>query len=193
MFRHSDHKIEMTYKEFRNWAMAAAADWGYEVEVSGVGISSKPSYYEGKDGRQGKPIYASNTAVFRLTTGVPMRSPRSVRTVELPFARGVSEAMHPHRLAAKFIHPVTETPSPGAPLAPAQVEEAVITAFSHVSTSNLSLSELWGLPGVAAACAGSKRHLVSSLGGWGNCAPLDGASGAFEVVRAENGLEVRRK
>jgi len=183
----------MTFKEFRSWALAAAADWGYEVEVSGVGMSSKPSYYPAKEGRTPKPIYASQTAIFRLTTGVAMRSPRSVRTVDLPFARGVSEAVHPHRLAAKFVHPPTETASPGAPLPPPVVEETVAAAFASVTVPALSLTELWGMPGVAAACAGSKRHLVSCLGGWGNCPSLEGSSGAYEVVRVESGLEVRRK
>lgn len=193
VFRHSDHKVEMTAKEFRSWAQAAAADWGYEVEVSGVGMSSAPSYYPAMEGRSPRPIYASQTAVFRLTTGVPMRSPRSVRTVDLPFARGVSEAAHPHRLAAKFIHPATLKPAPSAPLSPAQVEQAVTEAFTHVSVPNVSLTELWGLPGIAAACAGSKRHLVSCLGGWGNCPPYEGASVQYEVVRVPNGLEVRQR
>ena len=29
VFRHSDHKVEMTSGEFREWAEASAADWGY--------------------------------------------------------------------------------------------------------------------------------------------------------------------
>ncbi|KAL7423523.1 hypothetical protein Q5752_001103 [Cryptotrichosporon argae] len=102
VFRHSDHKLEMTRDEFREWAQAAAADWGYSVELSGVGLSSSPSFYP-----DGEPVYASQTAVFRVVASEPLRSPRSVRTVALPFMRGSSIEQHPHRLAGEWNHQPT--------------------------------------------------------------------------------------
>ncbi|EKD02606.1 hypothetical protein A1Q2_03032 [Trichosporon asahii var. asahii CBS 8904] len=125
VFRHSDHKCEMTSQEFREWAIAAASDWGYDVQIGGVGTSNKPSYYP-----DGSPVYATQTAVFRLASGIPMRSPRSVRTVDLPFMRGVSEAHHPHRLAGKFQFPATAVKAPGAPLSPEEVNKTVQEAFN---------------------------------------------------------------
>lgn len=183
VFRHSDHKCEMTSQEFREWAIAAASDWGYDVQIGGVGTSNKPSYYP-----DGSPVYATQTAVFRLASGIPMRSPRSVRTVDLPFMRGVSEAHHPHRLAGKFQFPATAVKAPGAPLSPEEVNKTVQEAFKYVSVSRISLTELWALPNVAAVCGGSKRHLVSCLGGWGDCKPL--GSSRYQVTRASFGLEV---
>lgn len=180
----------MTCDEFRNWAESAAADWGYSVEIGGVGISNKPSYYPAKDGEQPKPIYATQTAVFRLTTGVPMRSPRSVRTVDLPFMLGASESAHPHRLAAKARHPPTITPVPGAPMSPEQVTEAVQCAFSNVSAGRLSLPELWGKDEIARMCCGSKRYLVACLGGWGDCPSVHSES-EFEVFEEGGGLWVQ--
>lgn len=191
VFRHSDHKCEMTAKEFEEWAIGAAADWGYSVEVSGVGVSNKPSYYPTKDGEAPKPIYASQTAIFRVDTGVALRSPRSVRTVELPFMRGSHESAHPHRLAAKNIHAATVQRK--APLPPAQVADVVKAAWAGISVPTISLAELWGLEGVATACSGSQRYLVGSLGGFGDCRALEGASTAFEVIRNENGLAVTRR
>lgn len=193
VFRHSDHKCEMTAAEFENWAIAAAGDWGYHVEIGGVGISNKPSYYPEKEGQSAKPVYATHTAIFRLDTGVALRSPRSMRTVELPFMRGANEAAHPHRLAAKYIHPVTAEKAPGAPLSPQQVSAVVKEAFSGISVPQISLAEAWGLPGIAAACGGSQRHLVACLGGWGDCPGIAGASTEFEVLRAQLGLAIRRR
>jgi hypothetical protein len=182
----------MTAKEFEEWAVGAAADWGYSVEVSGVGISNKPSYYPAQDGEPAKPIYASQTAIFRVDTGIALRSPRSVRTVELPFMRGSHESAHPHRLAAKNIHPTTSD-RPKAALPPSRVADVVKAAFSNISVPNISLAELWGLEGVAVACAGSQRHLVGSLGGFGDCPKIEGASSDFVVIRNENGLAVTRR
>lgn len=191
VFRHSDHKCEMTSDEFRQWAIGAAADWGYSVEIGGVGVSSKPSFYPATDERPERPIYATQTAVFRMTTGVPMRSPRSVRTVDLPFMLGASESAHPHRLAAKAKHQPTTGPR-GVPSAPGSVIEAVDAAFATVTTDELSLTELWGMANVAAACAGSKRYLVACLGGWGDVPPAL-ERGVYDLAPGKAGLVVSRR
>ncbi|GMK58459.1 hypothetical protein CspeluHIS016_0504910 [Cutaneotrichosporon spelunceum] len=191
VFRHSDHKCEMTADEFRHWAESAAADWGYTVEVGGVGISNKPSFYPAKRGEKPKPIYATQTAIFRLATGVPMRSPRSVRTVDLPFMLGASESTHPHRLAAKSRHLPSIFPAPGAPMSPEEVSEGVRMAFTSVSVDCLSLPELWGMGNIAPMCCGSKRYLVACLGGWGDCPSVHEGAG-FKVFEKDNGLWVER-
>lgn len=180
----------MTADEFRAWAEAAAADWGYSVEIAGVGISSNPSFYPARDGEQPRPIYATQTAIFRLATGVPMRSPRSVRTVDLPFMRAAGEATLPHRPAQRLVHQATALRTPAQ--SPATVAAAVEEAFAQVSTSILSLTELWGIGNVASICGGSKRHLVSALGGWGDCGKAVGAIEGWVVEEGKNGLVVRR-
>ena len=35
--RHPDHRFEWTRPEFRDWAQAVAANWGYSVELQGIG------------------------------------------------------------------------------------------------------------------------------------------------------------
>ncbi|WWD18873.1 hypothetical protein CI109_103328 [Kwoniella shandongensis] len=193
VFRHSDHKVEMTSAEFRAWAEAAAADWGYEVEISGVGISSNPSYYPDTDPvLPSRPIYATHTAIFRMSTGLPLRSPRSVRTIELPFMPGSREAAHPHKLAGRFTHPVS-APGNGSRAPPSDVRARVRESFTQWNVGEVSLDEVWSVLEIAAACAGSKRWLVGSLGGWGDCDPVNGENNREFEVRKEKGrgLSVR--
>ncbi|WWC63055.1 uncharacterized protein I303_105654 [Kwoniella dejecticola CBS 10117] len=185
VFRHSDHKLEMTSKEFRDWAEAEAANWGYDVEVSGVGISSQPSYYPSDDPNQpGQPIYATQTAIFRMATGLPLRSPRSVRTVELPFMPGSRESSHSHKLAGKFLHTVS-APGDGRKHPVQEVIQIVRDCFTRWNVGEVSLDEIWGVHEVSGRCGGSKRHLVGSLGGFGDCPSTSGSS-EFEI-RQEHG------
>ncbi|WWD02359.1 hypothetical protein V865_000398 [Kwoniella europaea PYCC6329] len=194
VFRHSDHKLEMTSAEFRGWAEAEAANWGYDVEISGVGVSSHPSYYPSDDPSQpGQPIYASQTAIFRLATGLPLRSPRSVRTVELPFMPNSGESSHSHKLAGRFIHPAN-APGDGKKASPNEVIETVRECYKSWKIDEVSLDELWGVHEVSGRCAGSKRYLVSVIGGFGDCTAIDGASEEFEVKKEKGrGLRVRWK
>ncbi|WWC90935.1 uncharacterized protein L201_005873 [Kwoniella dendrophila CBS 6074] len=194
VFRHSDHKLEMTSAEFRAWAEAEAANWGYDVEVSGVGVSSQPSYYPSDDPSQpGQPIFASQTAIFRLATGLPLRSPRSVRTVELPFMPGSGQSSHTHKLAGKFVHTIS-APGDGKKHPPHEVIQAVRECFERWNIDEVSLDELWGVHEVSGRCAGSKRHLVGSIGGYGDCPSLLGIDTEFEVTsQSAKGLSVKWK
>ncbi|KAJ3417521.1 Small RNA 2'-O-methyltransferase [Chytridiales sp. JEL 0842] len=42
VFRHYDHRFEWTRSEFHNWANAQAANFGYSVSFSGVGLLPNP-------------------------------------------------------------------------------------------------------------------------------------------------------
>ena len=193
----------MTSAEFRDWATSAAADWGYRVDISGVGISSSPSYYPSDHATPGAPIYASNVAIFRLGSGIPARSPRSVRSTELPWLSS-KERSHPHKLVGRFEHPVTMHAA-GAGKSIREVKETVREVMQRWQTEQVSLGELWGDKEVAEAAGGSKRYLVSALGGYGDQEAAkeeeerngDGPHGAaaekeFEVVDVpERGLYVR--
>lgn len=159
----------------------------YEVELGGVGISSKPSYYPADDPHvPNEPIYATQTAIFRLAS-VPMRSPRSVRSTPLPFMPGSNERVHPHKLAGRFIHP-RSAPGTGKRLPPGDVLERVREKMESWNVGDVSLNELWGDDEIAGACNGSKRYLVGLLGGWGNCPAISTGGGGSEfVVRKERG------
>ncbi|GAQ79576.1 double-stranded RNA binding protein-related methyltransferase [Klebsormidium nitens] len=53
--RNEDHRFEWTRAEFRTWAVALAAEYGYSVEYSGVG----------GDGAENGPGFCTQIAVFR--------------------------------------------------------------------------------------------------------------------------------
>lgn len=167
----------------------------YDVEVSGVGSSSIPSFYPSDDITQPpRPIYASQTAIFRIATGMPLRSPRSVRTMQLPFTPSSKESSHPHKLAGRFTLPAT-APGIGQRSSPEEVRIKVREFFTGSSVNEVSLEELWGVLDIAGACGGSKRWLVGSLGGYGDCPALDGKDGdelEFEVKKVKRvGLVVQ--
>ena len=188
----------MTSAEFREWATSAAADWGYRVEISGVGISSSPSYYPSDHVTPGAPIYASNVAIFRLGSGIPARSPRSVRSTELPWLS--KESNHPHKLVGRFEHPVTMS-SASKPAAAPELRQRVRDAMRQWQVGQVSMGELWGDKHVSGAAGGSKRALVAALGGYGDQPAAkdertNGAGGQdkgeFEVLDVpEHGLYVR--
>ena len=190
-------------------------DGRYEVELGGVGISSKPSYYPADDPHvPNQPIYATQTAIFRLISA-PMRSPRSVRSAPLPFMPGSSDSVHPHKLAGRFFHPITAPGFSEATYAstsssqrhmgqshlprpkrksPADVRERVREKFTDWNVGEVGLDEIWGVDAVAGACVGSKRYLVGVLGGWGDQPALVGSEGGeFEVGKQKGraGLRVR--
>ena len=180
-----------------------------------MGISSKPSYYPADDPYlPNQPIYATQTAVFRLISA-PMRSPRSVRSAPLPFMPGSSDAVHPHKLAGRFFHPITapgfseatysatssnqrhmgqpQIPRPKKK-SPAEVQNRVREKFTEWNVGEVGLEELWGVDAVAGACVGSKRYLVGVLGGWGDQPALvNSEGGEFEVRKQKGrpGLRVR--
>ncbi|KAI5452046.1 hypothetical protein NCC49_000989 [Naganishia albida] len=181
VFRHSDHKFEMNEQEFQAWC-DAAEDWGYTSTIGGVGISSHPSYHDDDPTR---PLYATQTAIFRLG-GQPMRSPRSVRTSELPFMPESGERLHPHRLAARHIH---EPRGAGEgfrngkrmqPKSDEEIREIVRDTLQRWRAPKVVMSALWADPKVAAACAGSKRTLCRALGGFGDCPGASGRAGDLE-------------
>lgn len=155
----------------------------YEVELGGVGISSKPSYYPADDPYvPNEPIYATQTAIFRLAS-VPARSPRSVRSTPLPFMPGSKESSHPHKVAGRFTHP-RSAPGQNRREAPGDVLQKVKDQFEAWQVPEVGLSELWGVDDVAGACNGSKRYLVGVLGGWGDCEAIPTlGQGDFEVKR----------
>lgn len=152
----------------------------YDVELGGVGISSKPSYYPPNDPHvPNQPIFATQTAIFRLAS-VPTRSPRSVRSVQLPFMPSSKESAHSHRLAGRYVHPNTISTSNKA--SSQDVQHHVRAAFEQWGVGEVSLSELWSVKNVAEACGGSQRYLVGSLGGWGDC-EAHFRNGIFTVTR----------
>lgn len=186
----------MTSSEFRDWATSAALDWGYEVTISGVGISSSPSYYPADHPHTpNAPIYASQVALFRLGSGIPTRSPRSARSSELPWLS--KEAAHPHKLVGRFTFPATSpagSSSGGAAKDRTRADVQGVRArvkdlMQSWGVGQVSLGELWGDADLADMCGGSRRYLVGSLGGWGDQPDLGQTGGTDKAEQAELTVE----
>ena len=79
---------------------------------------------------------------------------------------GSRQSSHTHKLAGKFVHPVT-APSTSRQ-DPTAVRDLIRHQFQHWGLGEVSLTELWGVGDICGACAGSKRYLVACLGGWGD-------------------------
>ncbi|KAJ0065358.1 hypothetical protein NL108_007563, partial [Boleophthalmus pectinirostris] len=60
-FRHPDHKFEWTRAQFQTWAQRVCVDFGYEVEITGVGLPP--------GGRQEQVGFCSQIAVFHHLKG----------------------------------------------------------------------------------------------------------------------------
>ncbi|KAM3849408.1 small RNA 2'-O-methyltransferase-like [Diretmus argenteus] len=60
-FRHYDHKFEWTRAEFQSWALKACAEYGYEVQFTGVG--------EPPPGQLERFGFCSQIAVFQRLSG----------------------------------------------------------------------------------------------------------------------------
>ena len=105
---------------------------------------------------------------------------------------GSKESSHAHKLAGKFTHPISARP-PNAKRPPEEVRQRVKENMTRWKQPSISVAELWAVPEVSGSCAGSKRHLVSCLGGWANCPPkAHSPSGEFEVYREKDkGLYIR--
>ena len=80
-FRHSDHKFEWTTAEFKKWCNRVAQEYGYEVEVSGVGQAIYPPDVKEEERAHARDVeedvkvdegdeesikYATQVALFRL-------------------------------------------------------------------------------------------------------------------------------
>ncbi|CDO74989.1 hypothetical protein BN946_scf184945.g61 [Trametes cinnabarina] len=79
IFRHPDHKFEWTVKEFADWCKTVAEEWGYNVELGGVGKAHEVDQW-GRDEALG---FASLTAMFKRREGSGWADLRAKRVDEL--------------------------------------------------------------------------------------------------------------
>ncbi|KDQ19351.1 hypothetical protein BOTBODRAFT_102774 [Botryobasidium botryosum FD-172 SS1] len=148
VFRHHDHKREWTVDEFMEWCQRGAAQFGYTVEVEGLGIPVEDDPW----GR-GRGMFASQTAIFRRKGGA------SRVASSTPLSPHLSSNMH---LLGRHIHPTH--PSSGKPLTTSLIIEQVKSTMAYESRSGeITLARLWNDDDVAIACGGDPSILLGSL------------------------------
>lgn len=156
IFRHDDHKFEWTVAEFTQWCLAVAEEWGYEVEVGGVGRPQEEDPW----GREAELGFASQTAVFRRMDGKQHALRRASKCVSL----GLPEKMlmrTPHILIADHQHPLSTHKTHPAPLN--EITAAVRRKMEDFRQGTVLLRELWFEPDISLLCGGWVEVLVAAI------------------------------
>jgi small RNA 2'-O-methyltransferase len=155
IFRHDDHKREWTVAEFTAWCESGAKEWGYEVEIGGVGKPVEADPW----GRNDAAGLASQTAVFRRLDGWDVS--RALPSEQL------DNSGPPHELLASHVHaahPPLERAHGGR-----AITDQIKLAMAIVGSGNVALGEIWYQSEVAIVCGGSLEKLFEAVAmeeGW---------------------------
>jgi len=156
VFRHCDHKFEWTVDECVAWCRAAAADWGYEVIIDGIGRSATKDPW----GRDGSKIRATQAVTFRRREGTEWAKRRASRYAEWA-SSGVDKGQ-PHKLLAQHhyeAHAAAEKPAPREVIV-AAIKEAIET----IGTADVTTFQLWREEAVSSVCGGWLEVLIDVVG-----------------------------
>ena len=155
VFRHSDHKFEWTVDECVAWCRAAAADWGYEVIIDGIGRSTTRDPW----GRDGDKIRASQAVTFRRREGSEWATRRATRYAE--WASGRVELGQPHKLLATHhyeAHAAAEKPASRE-----DIIAAIKDAIQNIGAADVTVFELWREESISSACGGWLEVLIDTV------------------------------
>ncbi|KAH8923379.1 hypothetical protein BT69DRAFT_1242250 [Atractiella rhizophila] len=184
VFRNEDHKFEWYPSEFAEWARTTADRHDYDVTLTGVGDLG--AYYGElwtdelddqfkqlvlQDQRCGTEeerkmlnrhnFFATQIAVFQpVVTNEPARSPRSTRTVPLPFLVP-SVPLNAHQLLVTYQHRAHR--SADHPLPHTQIRDAVKTHLHLVGECSVSLRDLWSVHAVRQAAGGRVNEVLDAV------------------------------
>ncbi|KAF8265924.1 hypothetical protein EI94DRAFT_1587199 [Lactarius quietus] len=151
-FRHSDHKFEWTFDECVAWCRAAAADWGYEVIIDGIGRSTTKDPW----GRGSDEIYASQVVTFRRREGTEWDTRRALRYAQWASRR--VERGQTHKLLCT--HHYEAHAAAGKPASREDIVAAIKTAFHTIGAADVTIFELWREEQISVSCGGSLEVLV---------------------------------
>ncbi|KAI0806168.1 hypothetical protein BC629DRAFT_1282435 [Irpex lacteus] len=156
IFRHWDHKFEWTVAEFTEWCEAAAEQWGYEVEISGVGVPREPDPY-GRDEQLGS---ASQVATFKRKEGQAMSEMRLQRCEELEklvqLAGGES-----HQLLRSYHHNADPRTRNAAMLE--EISDLVLERMVTYQEGRMTIHELWSEHEITLLCGGWLQKLIAAV------------------------------
>lgn len=154
IFRHSDHKFEWTVAEFSRWCTDVAEEWGYDVEISGVGKALEKDEW-GRDETLG---FASQVAAFSRRPGEAlerMREAKSSATLRK------AQLREEHKLFAT--HQFTEHASSGKPATSSEIQAVVKRKIQYYRTPTLPVHDLWHENDVSILCGGWLHLLLDAV------------------------------
>ncbi|EIW57435.1 uncharacterized protein TRAVEDRAFT_37905 [Trametes versicolor FP-101664 SS1] len=156
IFRHHDHKFEWTVEEFTQWCNAVAEEWGYDVELGGVGKAEENDEWE-RDDELG---WASQVAEFRRREGAEWAERRAKLVAGLGIPDQTEEHAG-HKLLATHRHSAHEAAH--RPQSLEAVGDLVVERMLRFRNTTLPLREIWFQNEVAVACGGWLDWLVRAV------------------------------
>lgn len=156
IFRHDDHKFEWTVAEFNDWCNAVADEWGYDVEILGVGRAQEHDEW-GRDKELG---FASQVAAFRRREGEHWAGSRQRKVEECGiWSRGMARTQ---RVVA--IHHHESHPAAGSPEAVQDIGTRLKATMERWRVESVTLHELWFEDeGLSELCGGRLDVLAASV------------------------------
>ncbi|KAI0635802.1 hypothetical protein C8Q77DRAFT_1216357 [Trametes polyzona] len=159
IFRHPDHKFEWTVEEFAKWCRGVAAEWGYDVELDGVGRAVEVDEW-GRDEALG---WASQIAAFRRRDGEGWAKKRAGLVDGLGILR-TGNAHGEHKRLATHRHPAHNAAR--RPQSLSAIGNLVVEKMVRLRETEIFLRELWfDRNDVAIACGGWIEVLVRAMEG----------------------------
>lgn len=158
IFRHSDHKFEMTLDEFEEWCSSVAAEFGYEVKTWTIGTPLEKDPW-GRDEQCGR---ASQVAEFVRKDGQDLEKQRDEAVKRYHQTSRSTAEPEPHVLLSHTSHPAH--PCAQRPIPMHQVTSLVYSHMLEMRETFLRVEELW-LPNnyLAMACGGWVEWLTAAV------------------------------
>ncbi|KAI0926013.1 hypothetical protein AcW1_008298 [Taiwanofungus camphoratus] len=147
IFRHHDHKFEWTVEEFTAWCKSVAGEWGYDVEIGGVGKAQEKDEWE-RDDELG---YASQVAAFRRREGDQYDRQRRERCSNLGIYQKTG-ARERHNLLITHHHVASKHAR--QPKSLLEIGETVKAKMLYYQESTMSVAELWFEKDIGFSCGG---------------------------------------
>lgn len=155
VFRHDDHKFEWTVDEFSHWCRTVAEEWGYDVDISGVGKSVEADPW-GRDERLG---FASQVAAFTRREGEQASRRRQL----LAWKNNTPEEQNSiqHELLVTHHHVAhTSSRNPGTLRS---IGDAVKNKMEEWRESEASIRQFWFEEDISTLCGGWVELLVTAV------------------------------
>lgn len=156
VFRHDDHKFEWTVQEFTDWCTRTAAEWGYAVEVDGVGRPQEKDEW-GRDEQLG---YASQVAMFVRREGKPFEDARAAKCVEVGILER-AQVKQKHELVVEHKHAAHEKAK--QPESLDTIGEAIKRRMEEYEEATMPVRDLWNELDIKTACGGWMELLLHAV------------------------------
>lgn len=157
IFRHHDHKFEWTVEEFAQWCNAVAGEWGYMVEIGGVGKAREIDEW-GRDDALG---WASQVAAFTRIEDKAWAKKRADLWEVSEHEPSTSSSQGVYTLFASHQHPVHEAARPPKPFD--VVGELIVSRMLYYRETTMTLNDVWVEREVELACGGWVDWLVCAV------------------------------